>query len=494
MLAKKHLLAFALILTFQIVLLLIFVFFRLIDFDEGIYLSAAQLVRGGELPYLDFFYNQMPYLPYVYSIATESGFASLFLGRLISAAASLLLGVLLFWFAHKMSGDAKLSLFVFFLYSFHGLILTWHSTVKTSTFSDLWSFVSFIFFASYVISQKPKIKNLMLFLAGIFVGLALNFRLTHLAILICQGVLIFFLFRSESIKRRMCNLLLLFFGAILSSCFAIYLFFKDPQTFLFDNLVFRQVWGLEMIRMSFVSRLFTLSKFLLYPQDLLILILAALSLAYLLRQLRKNHSLTSEGKVMITSTSLAFSIIVVSFLISPTQFQYFQQALPFLLIACLPALKQLTPKWQGRKMVIRVIGALYLLFILPFLLIFVFGIRGKDQQFQLKQVREVVEVVQENSEAPDRILASWPGYVVLSGREPLPGLKTGGWEAARLFSPRELEDAKLIARDEIEKIIADKKARLIVDGSSFLSEFGDILDINYQRIKTIGKVKIYKVK
>ena len=494
MLPKKYLKAFLLILIFQIILLLVFVFLRLIDFDEGLYLSAAYLVKCGKLPYLDFFYNQMPYLPYAYSFATGTGFSSLFFGRLISAVASLLLGILLFRFAHKLSQDAKVSLFVFFLYSFHGLILTWHSTVKTSTFSDLFSFVSFIFFTSYVISQKQRAKNFMLLFCGIFIGLALNFRLTHLVILISEGILIFLLFRSERMKRKIYNFVFLLFGAILSSSFAIYLFFKNPQIFLFDNLIFRQVWGLEVIKMSFLSRLFTFSKFLFYPQNLFILILVALSLAYLIKQLKKTHNLTPENRIIITSLSLALSIIVVSFLISPTQFQYFEQALSFLLIASIPALRELKSSWQNKKIVIGGVGAFYLLFIIPFVLIFVFGVREKDRQFQLKQIRKVVEVIQENSEAEERILALWPGYVVLSGREPLPGMETGGWEIAHLFSPQKLKKSKLFNRQKMKEIILEKKVSLIVDWNWFLSEFNDLLDANYRHIKTIGSVKIYKAK
>ncbi|MFQ6031614.1 MAG: hypothetical protein ACE5K2_01725, partial [Candidatus Zixiibacteriota bacterium] len=137
MLPKKYLKAFLLILIFQILFLVIFALFRLIDWDEGGYLSAAYQVRCGKIPYLDFLYPQMPYVPYVYSPISGFGFASLFWGRLISAFASLILGIALFWVAYKSSKDAKLSLFLFFLYSFNGLFLTWHCTVKTLVLSDL---------------------------------------------------------------------------------------------------------------------------------------------------------------------------------------------------------------------------------------------------------------------------------------------------------------------------------------------------------------------
>jgi len=40
---------------------------RPIDGDEGYYATAARLVSEGQAPYLDFFYPQMPLLPYFYA-------------------------------------------------------------------------------------------------------------------------------------------------------------------------------------------------------------------------------------------------------------------------------------------------------------------------------------------------------------------------------------------------------------------------------------------
>jgi len=38
------------------VLLLLFVYFRLVDGDEGFYLEAARAVGSGKTPYIDFFF------------------------------------------------------------------------------------------------------------------------------------------------------------------------------------------------------------------------------------------------------------------------------------------------------------------------------------------------------------------------------------------------------------------------------------------------------
>src|SRR5881296_1377272 len=40
---------------------------RRVDADEGFYATAARLVWQGKAPYKDFFYQQAPLLPYVYS-------------------------------------------------------------------------------------------------------------------------------------------------------------------------------------------------------------------------------------------------------------------------------------------------------------------------------------------------------------------------------------------------------------------------------------------
>src|SRR5207237_124563 len=40
--------------------------FRFVDGDEGVYAYASRLALHGHVPYRDFFYEQMPLLPYVY--------------------------------------------------------------------------------------------------------------------------------------------------------------------------------------------------------------------------------------------------------------------------------------------------------------------------------------------------------------------------------------------------------------------------------------------
>ena len=63
--------------------------------DEGWYLSAAQLVRDGKLPYRDFFFTQGPTLPFVYSVLSPVwGPASPLHGLLGGRVVTFLLGLI----------------------------------------------------------------------------------------------------------------------------------------------------------------------------------------------------------------------------------------------------------------------------------------------------------------------------------------------------------------------------------------------------------------
>jgi hypothetical protein len=209
--------------------------------------------------------------------------------------------------------------------------------------------------------------------------------------------------------------------------------------------------------------------------------------------LKKEHKTSLEDRVSITTLSFAFSIIILSFLISPTQFQYFAQSLPFLLIGCIPALRKLKSKWENKKVVVS-LGVLYLLCIIPFVLIFIFGIRESAQQFTLINLKKTVEVIQKNSQPKERILTFTPLYVVLSGREPVPGLEAWGGEVAPFLTEKQMRDCKLIGLEKIKEIIYESRVNLIVAEEWVIPGSDSLLWAKYQLLEKINGVQIYKKK
>src|SRR5215469_16697200 len=68
---------------------------RFIDIDEGSYLLASRLVLAHKRPYLDFFYNQAPLLPYVYAAWMKCTQVSWVSAKFFSALLAAILGTLL---------------------------------------------------------------------------------------------------------------------------------------------------------------------------------------------------------------------------------------------------------------------------------------------------------------------------------------------------------------------------------------------------------------
>jgi 4-amino-4-deoxy-L-arabinose transferase-like glycosyltransferase len=490
-LTRNQKIAFWTILLLQLCLLLFFVFCRLIDYDEPSYISAGLMVANGKLPYVDFFYAQMPYLSFLFAPVSGYGFNSLFWCRLISALAALILGVVLFRAAHEFFGDPRASLAAFFLYGLSGLLLTWHSTAKTLVVADLFGFISFFFLVRFLVSEDNR-RSAWILLSGLCMGLALNFRLTFSVVWLISIALIFFLSDKRSLKQKLAAFLLFGLGTAVSSSLGIYLLLKDPWAFAFDNLTYHQILGLDYIRMSFVSRLFTVCKFVLYPQNLFIVIAAAVGLAAAVRKNEGFSGLVRKHKATFSALAFAGGLTIVSFCISPTTFQHYEQVLPYLLISSVPGLGMLIAKWSKTA---RWAGTgLYALLIIPFVLIFIFAIRDRDKPYPISEVQKVVRMVKQNSEPGQMILSTWPAYAVFAQREPAPGLETWGWEVVPLLSERQLQGAKLISRKGTEELILEKKPAMVVDWEWFCSLYAEALEPNYRLLGSVGPTLIYRLK
>src|SRR5580700_4832555 len=79
--------------------LLLFAFIalhRFIDADEGAYLLASRLILLHKKPYVDFFYNQAPLLPYIYAAWMKLAGVSWRSAKLFSALLTSVLGTLVY--------------------------------------------------------------------------------------------------------------------------------------------------------------------------------------------------------------------------------------------------------------------------------------------------------------------------------------------------------------------------------------------------------------
>src|SRR5690606_20030537 len=104
---------------------------RLIARDEGYYLFAADLVSQGFTPYLDFFYPQMPLLPYVYGAWYGIVGASWEAARFLSAFFTIGTMLLVYHEASLTTASRKSGATIAFLFSIFNLTYAWHPTGQT---------------------------------------------------------------------------------------------------------------------------------------------------------------------------------------------------------------------------------------------------------------------------------------------------------------------------------------------------------------------------
>jgi len=478
---------FLVFLALQVGLLLIFVFFRHIDADEGIYLMSAHQVAEGKSPYFDFFYAQMPYLPYLYAPFSHFGFLSLFWGRALSALLCLLTSWLLYYLMVSLTRNRKLALVVFFLYAFNSLTLNWHSVIKTYAFSDLFGLLSFTFLAQTLLNRNGRAGYT--FLAGMFVGLAFNCRLTFLPIFCLELMLISLFYRN-----RLANLTSVIAGALFSSIGSIYLLLKGPDTFLFNNWGWHQIWGNKLVRMDFLGKLHVLSKFIFYPQNLFILILALMACIYILKKPEHDNTAGALSKIQLMALGFSVLFLLFAFLPNPSQSQYYQHAIPYLLIFSASSLDRLLT-WLDKRRFLAFLGsAFYFLGLAPFVFVFVFTIRPKDRIFKINRVKKVVQIIQENSRKDDYIFSWWNGYVFLSGRRLLPGNYTWDHQMTPLITEQQIEKFNIPDWKDVNQTISMCKPTLIIDTNEYLSKMFTGLREYYrisQVLQDFNEIKIY---
>ncbi|MGH8003406.1 MAG: hypothetical protein ACRECJ_01615, partial [Limisphaerales bacterium] len=201
-------------------LLAIFVFYRYIDADEGLYLSAAREALFGRLPYLDFMYVQAPYYPYFIAPFSNFSWGGLFAVRLVSALAPILTGILLFSLARRLWDD-KTAFAVWSHWILNGLVLTWGSTSKPAGWGDFFLFLGF--WGLVGAADSGKIGT---FWNGLCSGMAANFRgFLAFPAGVCGGYLLL----GKNFGRQ--KFLLWALGLGLALSFSLFLFLKSPQAF-----------------------------------------------------------------------------------------------------------------------------------------------------------------------------------------------------------------------------------------------------------------------
>jgi 4-amino-4-deoxy-L-arabinose transferase-like glycosyltransferase len=468
--------------VFHVLLLAYLAIFRYVDRDEGFYLSAALQVAGGKSPYLDFFFPQMPLLPYILSIIADHGFDTLRYARFLCLIPATLTPVVFWYLLRQISADSVVRLSALFVYLFAGLVLVWHSVAKTYAWTDLALVLMFICLVKII--KGGKGSNWLA--AGLAFGLAINFR-SVLVVTAFPALLVLWHGPAQNRVRSFC---LFLGGALAVSLTSVKLFFQDPSRFYFNNLGFHFVRNPGVgFADAMLERGEAFGKFLINPQ--LWLILLGIMVIW-----RNRSKLASNESEAVTRLALWFALVIIAvYLIpSPVHVQYFQQALPFLIIVAVPGLELIfkpSRKFLGMKRgrLLVVGGVIYMAALLPFAVIYVGTIRPDDRPYSIRNMKGISQLVREYPETGP-ILSEWSGLPVLSGREGLASTEFVGFQYQMPGDAELLRRYHLPVNDDLKRALEEKLPVLYIVWNQPDSALTDVVGRNYH---LVGEFEQFKV-
>jgi len=480
---RKLLKPINLILASQAIVSLFFVFNRIVDADEGFYLAAAQRVADGMMPYRDFFFPQMPLLPFTFFGLSNWGINSLLLLRIVAAFAGVLVTYTMYRIVTVQLKNEKLAAIAAFLVAFNGLSLNWHTTFKPYAFVDLFLIASF----GLLLQARAQKERLgwTIFATMLSLGIAINFRSIFAVLIPVYAYFLYTAVRQHDGAMGK-NVIAGLVGLTIPSLPALYFLIAGFDQFWFNNLIFHL--HREPIRpfsALIEHKLLTVGKFIILPQTLLLLGMAG-GAHYFVR------------KKLVSSTDIYAPTIVVGLVIfaaylipTPTHLQYFQETLPFLIIAALPT-AEIFRRYDTQRLISASAGLFYVAGIFPFLYLFILAPREHDKRMEWPHIESVVSQIQSETLPSDTLLTEWAGYSALSGRNQLPGSEHVGFYFPLEVDKSNYSENHLLTNKEIVAALDQQRPRLVVIDYQIYPEWEPALQANYNLIGKTGDTFLYK--
>ncbi|MFO1463159.1 MAG: hypothetical protein U1F66_05235 [bacterium] len=462
---------------------------RNVDGDEGLYLEAARLAGSGKKLYLEFFFQQMPWVPYFLAGIGKAFGYSLFPSRIFCAILSSFGASFVLYYSAKISRSFFVVAVCSVMLFSSGIFFAWAPVIKTHPFSIFFLTASVVLVLLWN-RQGGKVTWYLLF-AGLLLGMGVNSRLTLAPFpLLFLGYVL-----SRGTPGTMKNLGLFFLGLLLSGIPTFYYLALDSGLFVKYNLLFH-----TKIFPGISSREFRLSiakQVLLQPQIFFLLVLGYAGL--LIRGRDGWSRFLASDQFFIGLLVLAYFSIHLSAAMPFTQ--YFSAIVPLLVMATLPV-------WEWT---LRITSSLRCLVVAPILVAYsafapkvfhheLYSVGSLEPQWKIQNINAAVNALRDFAKPGEVCLTWWPGYAAMAGCQSFPGMENHMREHAILrgISARKLKEYKLLPAEELVAALEDKKVNIVVDGAYRLTtpydEYAEyLLHENYRLRFTRGGVRFYSL-
>ncbi len=469
--------------------------FRLMDPDEGHFLSAVRNVYEGLVPSRDFFFQQMPLFPYPYA-------ASMWLFGYgyepciwVSVACGAALAVVVSAWFIRFGGGVGVGWIGWLLVMLNAPILFWVPTVKNHSMPLF--FGALALYAAFRQIDSLSAARLWGAVAGFSALLAVGTRLLALPFAMLAGTWLLLKLLSPATRQTARSGLYGFaLGAILPVLLMLRSLFPDPWVFYFNNIGFHAIRSGDLGALgSWRSISNELHELLLQGQLPALLIIAiCLSGWIIVSQLREPpaseslmtgnnfrlEKLVSEKLIPVWLTICGIGATLLALLPAQTFHQYFLIPSLFFLLAGAPFWKAL--RESGKLSGIAV----------PVILLLLYGgfpCNGSialfnhrewvfprfPKEFAYKEVLALSRALEEVTVPEDTVMTTWQGFSFLARRKEFPGNENFN---ARIIAgklpPEQLKRLHIATNEELAKAIRAGEPKAIVLGF-FSSQYREVL-------------------
>lgn len=446
---------------------------RFIDGDEGFYLIASKLVMMGKKPYLEFFYDQTPLLPYVYALWMHFSGITWNSVRWFSALLTTSIGTLLYWHICQQTRRWTTGYIAVVIFASSTLVFAFFPVVKTFSLAAL-----FLFSAYVVVTAGDREESLLSLAAG---GCLLGFSVdTRSYLLLVAPVFCWWVFCSTNASRRLTSVILFIAGLVAGILPTIYFFVLSPTQFVFDNLGFHAIRSSSgLIGLWSEKAVVVLILFLgrLQCSGIQDSILFFISLAFVFSVARPKYAPRFAFQIAVT-------VGAISILPTPTFPQYFCLCLPFLVVSAVCASNELFTRLETpRERWMFVIASVLL--VVTYLAASITDLKrylvtGEEvpgvkwaadkADWRLHRVVEVSEAIDQSANPGEEVASFWVGDVFQTKEIPLPGLENDfGLLVSGKLTAQQRVKYHILSPSDIEAEFAKHRPRIVVLRKQILS-------------------------
>ena len=472
--------------------------YRLVDGDEGFYLMASRLVFEKKLPYRDFFFTQMPLLPYLYGLFLEFVGHTWVAARAFSAILASLAGAAIFKYVCLETRQRAAGVVAILLFVASTLVLGWFAIVKTYALTALLLLLAFQL-------MRARSSSMGVALSGMWLGLAVDARLYLAGVL---PLFVWWIYRDSKQKARLRAIAYFLGGFGIVVLPNVYFLLLDPAAYIFDNLRFHSIRSDGGLIGNYPQKLLVIAQ-LFFGRGAGNGLQMTLLTAFVVWMVPYRRSADSASR---RAFQLAAVLALISLLPTPSYVQYFSLCVPFLIIAAVcsasDALRSMESRRSRRLAAAGAVAivTLYAASSVGNLARFtrtgdgLNGIRdqGRAPNWNVDTVRAVSRAIDELAAAGEVVMCLWPGYIFESGTIPFPGLENNtGRERVDVLDPEEALRNHILSEDRVKRAIASHASRMVVVGNqeSLVIEAApyreELTRSGYSQVRTIGDASIW---